>query len=196
MTRSQSTLTAMLSVAAAAAMLLSLHSLSRPRAASTSVVLARLRAAGEYRAARAGFRFSFRYSPHGGSLFPPGASVLVTGRGTGIALIDFSRVTASDVLSPGATSISVILRPPRLGVFFADGGRTMLVENGKARAPLSRAFSADPGDAKAAFAAARHAIATSAAAGHLIGQGKADVRAFLVTFLRQLGFIHVTVVFM
>lgn len=195
MNRPQSALTGILTVAAVAVMLASLHSLSRPTAASTAEVLAKLRAVGQYRAARASVRFSFRYPAPGGSLFPAGASIQVTGLGTGIALIDFSRVIASDVLSPDATSISVILRPPRLDVAFPDPGRTWLTENGGSPIRLSGVFAADPGDARSAFTAARRAIAASAAAGHLIGAGKTGTRAFLVTFLRRLGFIHVAVVF-
>jgi hypothetical protein len=178
----------------AAGLLARLH---EPKYPTPVVVLDKITTLKRFDAAEGRYSFDYNYTVSKGFLFFTGEKIQLNGSGTDAAVVDFSKLTSSDLTLSKATSTVVIMVPhPQLAGAVVDLDHTTLREHDKVLTHFRNFVSEHPQDAAAALADAQAQVARSAAQdGALITTAENSTRDFLTPLMEHLGFKHVTVVF-
>ena len=161
-------------------------------AASTSTVVTKLAAIGNYQAASESWNLNYTYVVHKSFLFFTGETITVSTVGTDTASVPFS---SAEVARNGPTAVTVTLPPPSYGQPTIDVSRTTLTESSGLLTHMDNLISDHPQDAAAAEAVAYQKVRAAAASSQLLANAKTQTTSFLTGLLRNLGFKSIKVIF-
>ncbi len=163
------------------------------------VLLESMRDLSQYTAAEGNFQVLVDVEQRTGIIpsFLVGRHTLFVGVGSVDAYVDFSKLTAGNVVvSPDGKSVSIKLPAPQLGKPNLDVDRSYTAAEEKGvLSKIGDAFNGDPNDQQKYYQLARDKIAEAGKQTRLVDQAEKNTQAMLTSLMTQLGFEHVTITF-